>query len=797
MDVTDSEFAANAAFGGSISALGGAFQFFNGISGRLVRVTLRGNVAHSSALVSGGAANLVASTMTLHECNVMENSASRATERAQGGAFALETSPSRLDIISSQLIDNEVMALGAVSALGGAVFASAGQSEVTVVGSGLIGNHALAFGALAAGGSIYVGEQTSISVAYTPIIRSRARGGSGEGGAVWCAAASFSMKNTSLAGGTASAYGMDGGHALGGAVFVAGLQAHFVDCSLVGSSAIMETGLVSAKRASGGALHVGASSRAELERCRLLENSAGGRGGYNFYAPKGYAEQLSSSAKHIYSLGKLLLKGCELMDDPSYAGVSSPVWWWIVSAAGTVVLQYSTFASSKLVTYDPCQVAANNGLCQGQDLRICPDGGDYTDCGIDPGRGTPAKFLNVIGSTDVLVDGCSFSNLIMESTGSILGVVDSTFDPPLDSSVLPTVQPPECGVKRVGEAVCDPRALCEQLTSGGVRCSCVGDGLETKNGTLPNGRQCQQQTKIKLLTQTNLVTLSVKKPSFRTDAVAVIFSASGETSFRASYSRRTLLRRDSRAIAQSDDGLHARVFGLAFEWRDPQPASVETMSLDAAKQRYSNAIEHTFTLSLQCALEAFGSSVGNSTACPQDGDTIETTIYVTPQAGNGMSTVPSEIRILAEVQSVVSCERTKPTVRVMAGTELGGIRPSSPLSVHLLAMDMDDQPIRFSRAELELTWDKSAVPFDWLRGEYSWNIPPDREPGDHEIVVSLKGANCTLLRRTVIVTSGDVCAVGKFFDLVTKNCKECEAGYSSSGGTASSCTACAPGTTSR
>jgi hypothetical protein len=113
----------------------------------------------------------------------------------------------------------------------------------------------------------------------------------------------------------------------------------------------------------------------------------------------------------------------------------------------------------------------------------------------------------------------------------------------------------------------------------------VGDGLETKNGTLPNGRQCQQQTKIKLLTQTNLVTLSVKKPSFRTGAVAVIFSASGETSFRASYSRRTLLRRDSRAIAQSDDGLHARVFGLAFEWRDPQPASVETMSLDAAKQR--------------------------------------------------------------------------------------------------------------------------------------------------------------------------------------------------------------------
>jgi hypothetical protein len=58
-------------------------------------------------------------------------------------------------------------------------------------------------------------------------------------------------------------------------------------------------------------------------------------------------------------------------------------------------------------------------------------------------------------------------------------------------------------------------------------------------------------------------------------------------------------------------------------------------------------------------------------------------------------------------------------------------------------------------AELVLTWDGDAVPSDWLRGlsEYTWHIPPNRDAGDHEIVVSLKDSNCTLLRLTVTVAS--------------------------------------------
>jgi hypothetical protein len=45
------------------------------------------------------------------------------------------------------------------------------------------------------------------------------------------------------------------------------------------------------------------------------------------------------------------------------------------------------------------------------------------------------------------------------------------------------------------------------------------------------------------------------------------------------------------------------------------------------------------------------------------------------------------------------------------------------------------------------------VPFGWLRGqsEYSWQIPPDRDEGEHKIVVRLNGSECTLLSVTVTV----------------------------------------------
>jgi hypothetical protein len=289
-----------------------------------------------------------------------------------------------------------------------------------------------------------------------------------------------------------------------------------------------------------------------------------------------------------------------------------------------------------------------------------------------------------------------------------------------------------------------------------VQCECNGEGIEPPAGLRDDGSRCATTPSLKADVAAPAVRVILLKPGRHPDPLKLQAVATGDEGFNATFSRGTVLHRDGSAVALSDDGLHARVFGLAFEWKDPQPTSKVPMALDAATQQYSAVLEHAFTLALQCAPNATDGPTGNGTTCPQDGDTIETTIKVTPQAGKATPSVPfAEVRIVTEVQAAVSCERTKPTVRVVANTDLDSILPAAPLSVHLLAMDMDDQPIRFSRAELVLTWDVVAVPLEWLRGrgEYSWRIPPDRDAGEHEIVLRLKDSNCTLLRLTVTVAS--------------------------------------------
>jgi hypothetical protein len=288
-----------------------------------------------------------------------------------------------------------------------------------------------------------------------------------------------------------------------------------------------------------------------------------------------------------------------------------------------------------------------------------------------------------------------------------------------------------------------------------VECQCKGEGVGPPVGVRDDGSRCSTPFSLETDVAAPTVRLALVKPGRHPDQLKLHAIATGDEGFNATFSRRTVLFRDGSAVALSDDGLHARVFGLAFDWSHSKPASLVSMALDMAKQQYSATIEHEFTLSLECAQNATGALTGNRTICPQDGDTIETTIQVTPQAGQATPSLPSSsaVRIMAEVQAAICCERTKPTVRVVANTDLDRISSSAPLSVHLRAMDMDDQPVGFSRAELELTWDGVAVPFGWLRGqsEYSWQIPPDRDEGEHKIVVRLNGSDCTLLSVTVTV----------------------------------------------
>jgi hypothetical protein len=351
------------------------------------------------------------------------------------------------------------------------------------------------------------------------------------------------------------------------------------------------------------------------------------------------------------------------------------------------------------------------------------------------------------------------ANISSPTSDGRLGIVDSVFEPALDSAIN-AIRPPNCGVRVAGELLCEPRADCRVAPTGGIQCQCQGKGIEPFAGVRDDGSRCTTTRTLKMDILNPDARFSLMK-SGRSNPLKLHNVATGDEGFDASYSRSTVLRRNNgSAVAQSDDGLHARVFGLAFEWHDAMQApSVEPIALDSVKQQYSATIEHAFTLSLRCGRNAMTDPASDHTTCPQDGDTIETTIDFIPREGGAPSAssganFTAKVRMV-RVQAAVSCERTKPHVTVVADAALDSILPAAPLSVYLLAMDMDDLPVSFSRAELLLTWDGHAFPFDWLRGrnKYSWQIPY-RAAGEHEIVVSLKGSDaCTLRRLTVTVTS--------------------------------------------
>ncbi len=88
------------------------------------------------------------------------------------------------------------------------------------------------------------------------------------------------------------------------------------------------------------------------------------------------------------------------------------------------------------------------------------------------------------------------------------------------------------------------------------------------------------------------------------------------------------------------------------------------------------------------------------------------------------------------------------------------------LRLHVSAMDVDDLPINFTRAEISLMFGAQTIPMQWSRGsnDYVAAVPTEltAQPGVHDLVVNAfkvwdeagPASSCELLRRTVIVREG-------------------------------------------
>jgi hypothetical protein len=177
--------------------------------------------------------------------------------------------------------------------------------------------------------------------------------------------------------------------------------------------------------------------------------------------------------------------------------------------------------------------------------------------------------------------------------------------------------------------------------------------------------------------------------------------------------------------------------------------------LDGGRLKYADTSQHEFTVRLACAR--------GEENCAADGDVI-TTVVQLAAVGSLSSSLHSEVRVVTNVQSLLSCRHTRAAVRIEPNAE--SVPIAALLRVHVFAKDVDDLPINFTRAEISLMFGAQTIPMQWSRGsnDYFAAVPAEltAQPGRYNLLVRASNAwnetgpiaSCELLRRTVIVQEG-------------------------------------------
>ena len=198
-------------------------------------------------------------------------------------------------------------------------------------------------------------------------------------------------------------------------------------------------------------------------------------------------------------------------------------------------------------------------------------------------------------------------------------------------------------------------------------------------------------------------------------------------------------------------------FGQHIEWKQRPPPATWTADLDGDRLKLEAVSRHEFTVRLACDR--------GEPSCAADGDVIETIVQLAA-TGSLSSNLHSEVRVMTQVQSLLSCLHTR--ARIEPDLESMPLRVSTPIRVRLFAQDVDDLPINFTRAEIHLALFDRTLPMQWRgRGsnEYVADVPAEltAQPGLYDLVVTASDAwnetagqitSCELLRFNVRIVSG-------------------------------------------
>jgi hypothetical protein len=295
-----------------------------------------------------------------------------------------------------------------------------------------------------------------------------------------------------------------------------------------------------------------------------------------------------------------------------------------------------------------------------------------------------------------------------------------------------------------------------------VQCACAGAGLQYRPGVPEDGRRCQQDAKLSSTLESDVLSITDKKPGNYGRSLRLNVRAEGEAPFLIeSGGNCTLLRGGTRSgpLVLNTDQRVTSAFGQLIVWTTSAPGA-RNASVDGNALRFAESTLLDFDVRMNCTVGS-----GDTGECAADGDVIETVL--TLSSASGGDRVSTQVTIKTTVVALVSCENTQ--VRITQdGYALDGdlVPAGSALHVHLAAKDADGLNVTISRAELDLQWDGMAVEFHWQRddergsNEYVAILPTDLHStgGGHTLVVTLFGGwssnvtTCVLLSRAIEVT---------------------------------------------
>ena len=685
-------------------------------NGSLEECTVRGNYAMGNGatrLAQGGAVWLFAnSELSGSKTEFEDNRADSGTQYTHGGAIYVY-SGSKCRLRSSTFSRNAVSATQNV-AIGGAIGLYSDGASVMAVDCGFFNNSVVNKnipGAAAYGGGVDIAESSNGTFIHATFIGNSVYGNDGRGGAIMCrhgsgvSIRSSQIRANSVAGDTVG----------GGGVYSSAALLEMESVSLSGNRVA-----VSGTWAKGAAVYV-FEGKARLSRCQVDWNVAESLSG-SFGA---------SAAIYVDEGGTLNMRFCSMWGNVAGGGglrnqladsYSSGTAMHIRHTGAEARLDDCTFRESNDRAQDEAGIQMIQVMKNPSKIWISATSKLLLHTSSFTARNTGESLLSVAStSAEVIIRGCTVENLDIDAKGDStpLGIVNSSFTPPL-RSVVPTVQK-QCGGFLAGERVCDPRAECKARPSGGVECACVGDGLLDKPGTFPDGRQCEQELRVGMLIQSQSLTQKVLKPSnaaTNSSRIRIVLDARGDRQFQAPFNL-SMVRKvagaagsnaanSSREWTSIGDPQHS-LDGHHVVWEQPIPSPGAYIALNGEEGKFSATLEHAFQIGLDCRGER---------PCVSDGDTVETIVQFSATA---------QVRIISEVSSLISCERST----VFVEGDVQSVKTSTRIRLQVDVRDVDDLPVEYTRADMLFRFgtDKATqlLPVKWNRGSnrYLAEVPED------------------------------------------------------------------------